>query len=353
MNEVIANFHIHTKYSDGSKLHTQIAEEAIKAGIDALFFTDHNIHVSGLGGYFCNSNGRVLMIMGEEIHDQNAYPQKNHLIALGIGESLSNLAYKRQTLINMIQSKGGLSFISHPYDPALPAFNETDISWEDWSVKGFSGIEIWNGFSELKVRVNKKVAAYFYAFFPNFLPLSPPKKTIVLWDDLLTKGSKIVAIGGSDAHAIHFSAGPFKRVVFPYRYHFCTINNHILLKYKLSGDDLKDQESILSALKEGHSFIANDQIKSSKGFRFHINNNNNQILMGESHRFENKMKLQVILPHTAECIIIKNGKEYLHISRTNDVVITIPSPGIYRVECYKRYLGRRRGWIFSNPIYIE
>ncbi len=28
-------------------------------------------------------------------------------------------------------------------------------------------------------------------------------------------------------------------------------------------------------------------------------------------------------------------------------------PGVYRVEAYIRYKGRRRGWIFSNPIYIR
>ena len=28
-------------------------------------------------------------------------------------------------------------------------------------------------------------------------------------------------------------------------------------------------------------------------------------------------------------------------------------PGVYRIEAYRRYLGRRRGWIFSNPIYVR
>jgi len=353
MNEIIANIHIHTTYSDGSKLHTEIAEDAIKSGVDVLFFTDHNIHIKGIGGYFSNSEGRVLMIMSEEIHDQNAFPQKNHLLALGVSESFSKFADNRQALINKIHSVGGLSFIAHPYDPALPAFNEANFSWEDWSVKGFSGIELWNGFSELKVRVKKKSSAYFYAFFPNFLPLSPSKITLKIWDDLLNKGSRIVAIGGSDAHAIHFSVGPLKRVVFPYHYHFKTINNHILLKDNLTGDNIKDQESILGALRKGNSFIANDLIKSSKGFRFYINNKNYQIPMGESHPFEKNLMLLVNLPYSADCIIFKNGSQYHRSSGKNDIEIEVSSAGIYRIECYKKFLGRKRGWIFSNPIYIE
>ena len=353
MNEIRANIHLHTTYSDGSKLHTEIAEDAIKSGVDVLFFTDHNIFIKGIDGYFSNSDGKVLLIMSEEIHDQNAFPQKNHLLALGVSESLSKFAENRQALIDKIHSMGGLSFIAHPYDPALPAFKETDISWEDWSVKGFTGIELWNGFSELKVRVKKKTAAYFYAFFPNFLPLSPPKRTLIIWDNLLNNGSKIVAIGGSDAHAIHFSAGPLKRVVFPYHYHFKTINNHILLEDQLTGDDSKDRASILDALRKGNSFIANDLISSSKGFRFYIRNKNYRIPMGESHRFEKNLKLKVILPHSADCIIFRNGSQYHRISGEKDIEIKVSSTGIYRVECYKKFLGRKRGWIFSNPIYIE
>ncbi|MCD6576736.1 MAG: PHP domain-containing protein [Anaerolineaceae bacterium] len=353
MNEIIANIHIHTRFSDGSKIHAEIAEDAIKSGIDVLFFTDHNIHIKGIDGYYSNSDGKVLIIMGEEIHDQNAFPQKNHLLALGVKESLSKFADNRQTLIDKIHSMGGLSFIAHPYDPALPAFHETNISWEDWSVKEFTGIELWNGFSELKVRVRKKSAAYFYAFFPNFLPFSPPKRTLKIWDDLLNNGSKTVAIGGSDAHAIHFSAGPFKRVVFPYRYHFKTINNHILLTSQLVGNDSVDKASILNALRKGHSFIANDLIKPSNGFRFFIKNNKLQTSMGESRHFEENLKVQVILPHFADCILLRNGYHYHDCSEKKNIEISVTSPGIYRVECYKKFLGRKRGWIFSNPIYIE
>jgi len=353
MNEIIANIHIHTSYSDGSKSHAEIAEDAIKSGVDVLFFTDHNVYIEKIGGYFSNSNGRVLMVMGEEIHDQNAFPQKNHLLALGVGESLSKLANNRQALIDKIQSMGGLSFIAHPCDPALPAFNETDISWEDWTVNGFTGIELWNGFSELKVRVKKKSSAYFYALFPIFLPVSPPARTLLVWDNLLNKGSKIVAICGSDAHAMQYSVGPLKRLVFPYKYHFKTINNHLLLKEQLTGEAQKDSKSILDALRKGNSFIANDLIKSSKGFRFYLCSKNSKILMGESYRFQKNLRLQVILPHTADCIIFKNGSHYHQVIGKNNIEIEVSSPGIYRVECYKWFLGRKRGWVFSNPIYIK
>ena len=149
MNEIIANIHIHTSYSDGSKLHAKIAEDAIKSGVDVVLFTDHNFFLEQMNGYTSTKYGQVLLIMGEEIHDQNDFPQKNHLLSLGCEESLAKFSDNHQNLIEEIQARNGLSFLAHPFDPAMPAFNEMDISWEDWSVKDFTGIELWNGFSEL------------------------------------------------------------------------------------------------------------------------------------------------------------------------------------------------------------
>ena len=53
-------------------------------------------------------------------------------------------------LINAVRKSGGLSFLAHPNDPATTTFNETDISSEDWSVTNYTGIELWNGLSQLK-----------------------------------------------------------------------------------------------------------------------------------------------------------------------------------------------------------
>ena len=72
-------------------------------------------------------------------------------------------------LINVVRELGGLSFLAHPNDPAAPAFHETDISWADWSVTHFTGIELWNGLSELKTMVPTKLHGVLYAFFPELL----------------------------------------------------------------------------------------------------------------------------------------------------------------------------------------
>ena len=140
--------------------------------------------------------------MGEEIHDTTRIPQKNHLLALGINQSHARYASSPQELINSINKVKGLSFIAHPYDPELPTFKEDDLSWIDWSVSGFTGLELWNNLSEFKIRVRSILAAVFYSFFPAFLAKEPPFQIRQIWDALLADGKKVVAIGGSDAHTL-------------------------------------------------------------------------------------------------------------------------------------------------------
>ncbi len=48
------NMHIHTRYSDGEKLHAEIAQDAITAGLDFIIITDHNTYVTGVEGYYKN-----------------------------------------------------------------------------------------------------------------------------------------------------------------------------------------------------------------------------------------------------------------------------------------------------------
>ena len=52
MQEIIVNLHMHTRYSDGSGTHRDIAQAAMQAGVDAVIVTDHNVLVQGVEGYY-------------------------------------------------------------------------------------------------------------------------------------------------------------------------------------------------------------------------------------------------------------------------------------------------------------
>jgi hypothetical protein len=349
MNELVINLHMHTTYSDGSGTYADLGRAALKTGVDVLLVTDHNVLVQGVDAYYRDGKKRALVLACEEIHDQARDPQKNHLLVFGTDKELATLADDPQTLIYAVQRLGGLSFIAHPVDPAMPAFGETDISWEDWSVTGFTGIELWNGFSELKTVAKGKLDAIIYAFWPEAIPHGPLPQALYIWDNLLTRGQRVVAVGGADAHARHMSLGPLHRTIFPYDYHFRTINTHALTPTPLTGNLTQDRKMVFDALAAGHCFIGYDLPAPTRGFRFSAQGRASGI-MGDA--MEGVVTLQSKLPSIAEIKLMKDGKCIKALHGETFTYVTNEA-GVYRVEAYKHYLGKLRGWIFSNPIYVK
>jgi hypothetical protein len=352
MHELIVNLHMHTTYSDGSATFPELGLIALKTNVDVLLVTDHNILVKGVNDYYRDGKRRVLVLACEEIHDQERDPQKNHLLVFGADRDLAPLAKNPQSLIDGVREAGGLSFIAHPDDLAMPAFGETDISWVDWSVSGFTGIELWNGFSELKSVARGKWTAVAYGFFPELIPHGQLTKTLGRWDDLTKNGQRVVAIGGSDAHALHKSLGPIHKVIFPYEYHFSTINTHVITPSPLTGDLIRDRKMIFDALGAGHCFIGYDLPAATHGFQFSAQSKLGNAIMGDEINPSGPVTLQVKLPSAAEIRLVRNGR-VVKFLRSETLVYITSEPGIYRVEVYKHFLGKDRGWIFSNPIYIR
>ncbi len=353
MEEILVNLHMHTLYSDGHATHEAIARAALKSGLDAVIVTDHNVWVSGLEGIYKDGDRKVLLLVGEEIHDQGRDPQKNHMLVFGAGKELSTLAYDPQRLLDGVRQAGGMAFLAHPFDPASPPVGETDISWVSWEAQGYTGIELWNGFSEFKARIKSKLHAIYYAFFPARIARGPLPETLAKWDELLLEGRRIVAIGGSDAHALPMSLGPIRKTIFPYTFHFRAVNTHLLLPSPLSGDLFEDRRQVLDAIRQGHAFIGYDLPHSTRGFRFTAQGKDGLVSMGDETTCQGGVTLQVRLPIRTTCKLFKDGKP-IKAWRQRDTCTYITSePGVYRVEVYIHYLGRRRGWIYSNPIYVR
>ena len=353
MHEIILNLHMHTRYSDGAGSHADIAAAAIQAGLDAVIVTDHNVLVNGPAGYKSSGDRRVLMMVGEEIHDQAREPQKNHLLVFGAQRELATNAHDPQLLLDAVTRAGGLAFIAHPVDPAAPSVHEGDISWVDWSVRGFTGLELWNGFSEFKPRIKSLLHAVFYVYFPHLIARGPLPETLQKWDELMLTGKKVVAIGGSDAHSHAMHLGPLHRTVFPYEFHFRAINTHVLLPRPLGTDAASDTSMILEALRLGHCFIGYDLPASTRGFRFSARGLDASAQMGGDLNSKGGVTIQVRLPMIAECVLLKDGKPIRTWHKHDLCTYIATEPGIYRVEVYIHYLGRRRGWIFCNPVYIR
>ncbi len=344
---------MHTKYSDGTGTHGDIIKAALAAGLDAVITTDHNVLVNGPAGYYQEGDRKVLLMVGEEVHDQTADPQKNHLLVIGADREMAKLAGDTQHLVDSVKKVGGLAFIAHPVDPAAPAFGEPDISWEKWEVENFTGIELWNAMSEFKSLMKNWPRAAFYAFNPRLVARGPFPAAIERWNQLLDTGKRIVAVGGSDAHAFPASVGPIRRTIFPYKFHFQAVNTHLVTEQPLNGEVNHDRGLILEALANGNAFIGYDFPAATRGFRFSAQGSDGIALMGDKIAVDQGVTLQIHIPQRAECRLLRNGKVIKTWTKREICSFITSDTGVYRVEVYLRYMGKRRAWIFSNPIYVR
>ncbi len=352
MQEFIVNLHMHTRYSDGHGSHAEIVAAGLKAGIDVAIVTDHNVWVNGPQDYYREGDQRLLLLVGEEIHDQARDPQKNHLLVFGAERELATYAYDPKTLIQQVNQAGGLSFLAHPDDKASPTFGETDISWVNWDLPGYTGIELWNTMSELKSYLRSRLHGLYYALQPHRIGRGPDPDTLAKWDAQLKAGRRLVAIGGSDAHQFPGKMGPIEKVLFPYEMHFRWLNTHLLLESDLSSDPAEAAAQVYAGLRAGRAFIGYDWPASTRGFHFTGQGKEQTAEMGDAIPAKFGVTLQIRLPMRAECCLIKDGKLVQTWIDREICTFTATQPGAYRVEAYIDWYGARRGWIYSNPIYI-
>lgn len=352
MFEYVGNLHMHTPYSDGSKWHRELADCAIEANLDFIIVTDHNIWVDAVEGYYQNSDGKVLLLVGEEIHDSRRIPQANHFLALGANRELSPFASDTQELVKITRSAGGYGFLAHPFDPAAPTIGEGALGWQDWDIDGYSGLEIWNYMSEFKGQLRGNFRNLRAALYPEKYISGADPKTLDRWDQLLSQGKKISAIGGSDAHGHTFSLGPVSRTIFPYDYLFKTVNMHVLLKHELSGNKAEDGRSIIDAIGKGNSWVGYDLPKSTAGFRF-SGQSKSKGIMGDQIRLGTAATLQVKSPQKCRIRLLRNGTTVAECQYDESLTFLIIESGAYRAECFINFDGKEIGWIYSNPIYIH
>ena len=353
--DLAGNLHMHTPYSDGEGSHAGIAQAAIRAGLDFVVVTDHNVWVEGIPPYQCGADGKkkVLVITSEEVHDQTLQPQSNHLLVYNARKELAALAYDPQLLLDAVNEAGGLSFLAHPFDYESKLIDYEPIHWRRWDVTGFTGIELWNYMSEFVGLLSSKTAAIRFAADPGLGICGPNPETLKKWDELLAEGNRIVAIGNSDAHAQTVKKFGRTAVIFPYEQCFRAVNTHLLVEEPLNGDYDHDSNLIFSALRAGHCYVGYDAPAPTKGFRFSAQGDKTAAIMGDEISASLGVTMQVVVPTAAEIRMIRNGKVVNKKEAVTHLTHLTREPGAYRVEAYLNYKGAKRGWIFSNPIYVQ
>ena len=347
--EYVGNPHAHTSYSsDGAALHSEVAKAAEEAGLNFVIVTDHNVWVDGCENYY----GKVLLLVGEEIHDVRRHPQGNHLLAYNAEAELAPFAPDPQKLIDEANRHGASSYLAHPHDyqsPLGPSLHAAP--WHNWDVKGFTGMEIWNYMSEFKGLLRNKLTAAIYTRHPMWGIAGPYRSTLRRWDELLALGLRVAAIGGADAFGYPYSHGSGQRNVLPYSYLFGCVNTHILTQRPLSGIFERDKAMVHEALRDGHTWVGYDLVAPTAGFRFKVRSGPNEATVGDELKRTGAVVIEVHTPRRADIRLVRNGK-VVRRRRGEHLRYTTAEAGIYRVEAYRRYQMLNRGWIFSSPIYV-
>ena len=340
LKEYTGVIHIHTNYSDGFVKLKTIAKIANKIGLDYVIITDHNDfshYLEGSEGWY----GRSLISIGKEITLKTG-----HCLAIDINRQIQYNGNNLQHYIDQINKQNGMSFIAHPHLSDRIEFKIKKCSWTDWTVKDFTGIEVWSYMHDWIDKTN--IFNFVYNIFkPDKLIDGPFKETIKKWDELC-QTRKVVGIGGLDAHSIPILP-IFNLKVFPYKDLFQKVRTHILSE-PFTNNFTEDKKIIMKSIRNGHCFFANDYESDSSGFGFWLENDKNDILaiMGDEVKFCLNSIIKIKSPIHSEIRLIKDGKKifFLH---NNYCEYKVDEYGVYRVEV--RHNNRK--WIYSNPIYIR
>ncbi|GAB6157593.1 CehA/McbA family metallohydrolase [Desulfotomaculum varum] len=333
--------HIHTSYSDGSADLKEIARAACRSGAHFILINDHDtLQAKYLEGE-CYLHG-VLVLVGAEVT-----PQRNHFLCYDITNVPSRLLPPQQ-YVGEVYRQGGFGFLAHPDQKENPLFPGC-MHWENWDLDLPFGVEIWNFFAQWMGGFETLGGLLKSCFFPKARLQPPHPETLLRWDRLGII-RPVPAIAGVEAHG----GRQFKwlpTIVSSYLHQFKTLRTHVLTRQPLQGDAAKDRQLILTALKQGRSYLVNHFAGKVRFFSFLIQHRNQYWHMGEEVKYRPGLVIKVTLPEPAQIRIIKDGKLFCQ-THAGNVRLPETAPGVYRVEVYKGSWWPRP-WIFSNHIYVR
>ena len=205
------DLHCHTLYSDGDSWPPEMLHAAAEAGLDFLGVTDHN-NVAHQLAYGPGGDGLPIVLPGVEVTTYGG-----HWNAWGTDRWWEFREPESQAVERTMRAamqSGAVVSICHP-KPFGPA-------WEYTNDGGFHAIEVWNGpWAQLNAA------------------------SLERWDDLLRRGIRCVAVGGSDTHYLH------RRDVAPR--HADSIGTPTTWVHV---DGAPTVAAILAALRDGRSFVS-------------------------------------------------------------------------------------------------
>ncbi|MCA1594562.1 MAG: hypothetical protein LC754_18435 [Acidobacteria bacterium] len=332
-----------------------IVQAAHANNLAFVVMTEHpSAYVNTAEATLKGSHDGVLFLNGSEI---SAPGEVRLLVVPGIEPpGPDSNSFTAQDIITQATREGRLVFVAYPEQV------------RDWQLSGFDGMEVYNLYT------NSQRVSYSRLFFdglwsywsyPELLFATiyeKPAANLKRWDEINAGGNRrAVAVAGNDAHANvglslrQLTGQPILELKLdPYERSFRLVRNHVLLE---KGQTL-DAESLTSALRQGHSFIAFDLFGDAGGFRFSAETTSEKKIMGDEITLPpgGGVRLTASVPVKGRLVFFKNGQVAHEERDAARKELLVNEPGVYRVEIYLDQLGRpldAAPWIISNPIYVR
>lgn len=298
------DLHLHTLASDGVLSVEELAQHALRHGLDFLAITDHNQMVSGAS--LPRLPGLTLIPGIEWTHF------KGHANFLGVDRPYDEPFFANhlddvQARFNSARSRGAFITINHPYDELCPfQFDLNSLP--------FDCLEIWNG------------------------PMRGSNlRAVALWHAMLMTGKKVPICGGSDYHRDHL---------------FILPGGPTTCVHALSASPA----DLLSALSRGHAYItfapAGPTLEMTAG----------AALPGDSVPFPGVKEIQItaggLLPGDILQVVTARGSTPILKAETEgrfQGIYSMDAAGFARIEILRGFLPGlpMLPALISNPIYFD
>jgi hypothetical protein len=343
--------HAHTSLGGHSTgTFDELIDGANANDLDFVIMTEHYTDKYDTSALTLNGvYDKTLFVGGNEIDTSDG---DRFLMMPGGPDAASFSKMPTNVVLSTLHSENRLAFITYP---------EKFKSWNS----DFDGDEVFSLHTNAK-KMNPFLALFDLIWsYPAYPALTfatyfkRPDENLAKSDEIAAK-RKVVFTAGTDAHSnigFHLlgddAGNKFINIkIDPYKTTFQLVRVHVLI----DKNKPLTRESLIDALKMGHSFIGFDVLGDTSGFNFLAENDVETKIMGDDIALSQGVRLRVVSPIPARCVIFRNGEKYFESQETGEISLDAKESGTYRVELYLDQLGSpfdKMPWIISDPIYVK
>lgn len=356
-------FSVHTDRShDARGTRGDVAAAAAAAGLDFVVIGDHPPDDRKPGWAFWDPVvlGGVFIEGGQELRS----PEAGKILAVGVDTTYKRWEGDYLSFTEMLAREEATAFVVHGRGPRdSERWVNPDAQgvqgWEVLDISEFAGHRIrgpW-GLYHLLTLVGGTPFGLGDEALLHLMREGFETPTVAAYDSLRNAGP-LTATAGLNVHP-KVDVGPF--LIPGYGSFFRTFVSHVGLTGAPPEDPVRISAALMNGVRSGNVFISAGGAEAARGFRVGVVDGSGRKVagMGGEAPFRTGLLLRAGFETAPDRKIlyrvVKDGVA-LALVLGPDLEMSIPGPGLYRVEVYSysARLGgsflRLRPWIFGNPV---